>query len=169
MQIQALVKAGVPRDNIVLEKGSAAKRRPALDDLLSGIREGDELVVWKMDRIARSLKDLLGKMEYIRQAGCGFRSLTEQIDISTPGGRLLFHVLGALAEFERDLIVERTKSGVKRAKERGVRFGQERKLTDAQIKQAQKMRDMGKTTREIADHFGVSHNTIRNWTIQRNE
>ena len=90
--------------------------------------------------------------------------MTEQIDTTTPAGKLLFHVLGALAEFERDLIVERTRSGVKAAKARGVRFGQQPKLTPQQVKQAQKMRDARKSIRVIAKHFDVSHNTIRNWT-----
>ena len=165
MQIAALTRNGVPRAHISVEKVSAAaSKRPALDGILEGLRPGDVLVVWKMDRIARSLSDLMAKMAAISAAGASFKSLTEHIDTSTPGGRLIFHVLGALAEFERDLIVERTRAGVLAAKARGVRFGQERKLGDKQVAKAQKMRDAGKSIRVIADKFDVSHNTIRNWT-----
>lgn len=165
MQISALTRNGVPRVNIAVEKVSAAaSKRPALDGVLEGLRPGDVLVVWKMDRIARSLSDLMAKMATIVAAGASFKSLTEHIDTSTPGGRLIFHVLGALAEFERDLIVERTRAGVVAAKARGVRFGQEPKLSDKQVSKAQKMRDAGKSIRVIAAQFDVSHNTIRNWT-----
>jgi len=165
MQIDALVKAGVPRANIAVEKiSAAAQRRPELEAILDGLRESDVLVVWKMDRIARSLVDLLGKMDRINTSGASFKSLTEQLDTTTPGGRLIFHVLGALGEFERDLIVERTRAGVKAAQARGVRFGQPPKLTPAQRKKAQQMRNRGESIRAIASVFGVSHNTVRNWT-----
>ncbi len=166
MQIDRLIAAGVPRDHIAVEKVSAARAvRPALDALMASLRPGDTLVVWKMDRIARSLVDLLSKMDRIKASGASFRSLTEQIDTSTPGGRLIFHVLGALAEFERDLIKERTRTGVKAAMARGVRFGVEPKLSGKQVEQAQKQRDRGDSIRLIASRFGVSHNTIRNWTV----
>ena len=165
MQISALVKSGVPRKHIAVEKVSAAAQvRPELEAILDGLREGDTLVVWKMDRIASSLVDLLNKMGKIEKAGARFRSLTEQIDTTTPAGKLLFHVLGALAEFERDLIVERTRTGVKAAKARGVRFGQAPKLNPKQVKEAQRLRNKGQSIRQIAELFDVSHNTIRNWT-----
>lgn len=165
MQIDALVRHGVPANNIAKEKVSAARAvRPVLEGILDGLRHGDTLVVYKMDRIARSLVDLIDKMTRIEKAGAGFRSLTEQIDTSTPGGRLIFHVLGALAEFERDLIRERTRTGVKAALARGVRFGQEPKLSPKDVERAQKMRDKGMSIRAIAAHYDVSHNTIRNWT-----
>lgn len=166
MQIDRLIAAGVPADNIASEKVSAARAvRPVLEGVLNDLRHGDTLVVYKMDRIARSLIDLIEKMGRIEKAGAGFRSLTEQIDTSTPGGRLIFHVLGALAEFERDLIKERTRTGVKAAMARGVRFGVEPKLSGKQVEQAQKQRDRGDSIRLIASRFGVSHNTIRNWTV----
>lgn len=165
MQIAALVKSGVPRKHISVEKVSAAVQvRPELEAIIDGLRSGDTLVVWKMDRIARSLVDLLNKMGKIEAAGARFKSLTEQIDTTTPAGKLLFHVLGALAEFERDLIVERTRSGVKAAKARGVRFGQQPKLSPTQVKEAQRLRNKGQSIRQIAEFYDVSHNTIRNWT-----
>lgn len=170
MQIAALQRNGVHRDAIVVEKVSAAKeRRKGLENILDSLRAGDTLVVWKMDRIARSLTDLLTKMQRINDAGASFKSLTEHIDTTTPGGRLIFHVLGALAEFERDLIVERTRAGVVAAKARGVRFGQEPKLSQDQVKEAQKLRDKGESIRVIASKFDVSHNTIRNWTTGPSE
>lgn len=165
MQVEALKRAGVHRDAIHIETVSgAASERPKLEWALGSLREGDTFVVWKLDRMARSLTDLLNKMEQLRRSGASFKSLTEQIDTNTPGGRLIFHVMGAIAEFERDLIRERTRAGVKDAMRRGVKFGQDPKLSPAQIKAAQKMRDNRKPLREIADKFGVSHSTIRAWT-----
>lgn len=170
MQIDALVKAGVPRAHIAVETVSAARaKRPELDTILAGLRPGDTLVVWKMDRIARNLVDLLTKMDTIKTAGASFKSLTEQIDTTTPGGRLIFHVLGSLAEFERDLIVERTRTGVKAAKARGVKFGQERALNDDQTLVAQRMRDDGIPVVKIAEKFKCAPNTIRNWTRGPND
>lgn len=165
MQIEALTKAGVMKDNLHVEKVSgAASKRPALDWALETLRPGDTFVVWKMDRMARSLVDLLNRMEKLHKEGANFRSLTESIDTATPGGRLIFHVLGAIAEFERDLIKERTRAGVKSAMERGVRFGVDPMLTPAQIKKAQKMRDKGMSARAIAEEIGCSHSTVYNWT-----
>lgn len=165
MQIEALTKAGVMKDNLHVEKVSgAAAKRPSLDWALETLRPGDTFIVWKMDRMARSLMDLLKKMEKLHREGASFRSLTEAIDTNTPGGRLIFHVLGAIAEFERDLIRERTRAGVKSAMERGVKFGVEPLLTPAQIKKAQKMRDKGMSARAIAEELGCSHSTVYNWT-----
>lgn len=150
MQIQALRAAGVHPDSIHVEKLSASnKKRPKLDWALSVMREGDVLVVYKLDRIARSLRELLERLEQIRQTGGGIRSITEHIDTSTPGGVLLLHVLGALAQFERDLVKQRTLSGVAAAKQRGVLFGQPRKLDEKQQAQCRRWKKEGKSTREI--------------------
>lgn len=166
MQVEALKRAGVHPDALHVEKVSgAAASRPVLEWALDELREGDTFVVWKLDRMARSLTDLLNKMEQLKQSGASFRSLTEQIDTTTPGGRLIFHVMGAIAEFERDLIRERTRAGVRAAMERGVKFGPDRKLNATQIKQAQKMRDAGKSLRVIGKHFKVSHTLIEDYTV----
>lgn len=166
MQIEALAAAGVSRDNMHVEKVSGAtSKRPMLEWALDSLRPGDTLVVWKMDRMARSLSDLIARVQQIEAAGAQFRSLTEQIDTSTPGGRLVFHVLGAIAEFERDLIRERTRTGVKAAMARGVKFGTAPKLSPKQVQLAQKLRDQGQSIRVIGDQFGVSHSTIRAWTV----
>lgn len=165
MQIEALKRAGVNADHLHIEKVSAAaSKRPKLEWALETLRPGDTFTVWKMDRMARSLVDLLNRMETIKRAGAQFQSLTEKIDTNTPGGRLVFHVLGAIAEFERDLIRERTRAGVKAAQARGTQFGVDPKLSDKQVEKAQTMRDAGKSAREIALKFGVSHSTIYNWT-----
>lgn len=165
MQIEALHKAGVHKDSLHVETVSgAASRRPKLEWALKTLRPGDTFTVWKMDRMARSLVDLLKRMETIRAEGAQFRSLTEQIDTNTPGGRLVFHVLGAIAEFERDLIRERTRAGVKAAMARGVQFGVAPSLDRKQVKAAQQLRDAGRSVREIAKQFKVSHATIYAWT-----
>jgi DNA invertase Pin-like site-specific DNA recombinase len=171
MQTEALKRAGVHPDALHVEKVSgAAANRPVLEWALDELREGDTFVVWKLDRMARSLTDLLNKMEQLKKSGASFRSLTEQIDTTTPGGRLIFHVMGAIAEFERDLIRERTRAGVKAAVERGVKFGRDPMLSTAQIKQAQKLRDQNLSIREVAKRMSkslgkyVSHSTISKWT-----
>lgn len=166
MQVAALHRADVQPKNVHVEKVSAAvSNRPKLEWAIANLREGDTFVVWKLDRVARSLADLMRRMKAIEDAGAHFKSLTEHIDTTTPGGRLIFHVLGALAEFERDLVVERTRAGVKAAQERGQQFGQPAKLTPQQVAKAQKMRDAGKSAYEIAKHFDVAHTTIYNWTV----
>jgi DNA invertase Pin-like site-specific DNA recombinase len=152
MQIEALRRAGVALDRIHVEKLSATnKRRPKLEWALSNLRAGDTLVVWKLDRIARSLTDMLNRIQQIEECGAGFKSLTEQIDTTTPAGRLLLHVIGSLAQFERDLVVQRTRAGVAAAKARGVKFGQPRKLDDKQIAQCRKWKKEGRTVREIRE------------------
>lgn len=166
MQVEALLNAGVHKDHIYIEKVSgAAIKRPKLEWAFDSLRPGDTLVVWKMDRLARSLIDLLGKMKRLEEAGVEFVSLTEKIDTTTPGGRLIFHVLASIAEFERDLIRERTQAGVRAAMARGVKFGQDPILSPAQRKQAQKLRDKKVSLRLIAEQFDVSHSTIRAWTV----
>lgn len=165
MQIGALVKSGVERDSVHLEKVSGvAAKRVKLDWTLNHLRPGDTLVVWKLDRVARSLADLMIRIKQIEQSGANFRSLTEHIDTTTPGGRLIFHVLGALAEFERDLIRERTIAGVRAAQERGVTFGVPPKLSPKQVAQAQRRRDNGESVYKIAKDVGVAHTTIYTWT-----
>ncbi|MDP9354471.1 MAG: recombinase family protein, partial [Chloroflexota bacterium] len=107
LQLDALAKAGCGK--LFTETASGAKAdRPVLEEVLGYLRSGDTLVVWRLDRLGRSLQHLIETVTALRERGIGFRSLTEQIDTTTPGGKLIFHVFGALAEFERDLIRERT-------------------------------------------------------------
>ena len=165
MQIEALERAGVKRDAIHVEKVSASsKRRPKLNWVLESLREGDTLVVWKFDRLARSMLQMLNFAKKLEDMGVKFKSITEHVDTSTAGGTMMFHILAAGAQFERDSIRERTQTGVASAKARGVRFGQPPKLSKEQIKEAQRMRDAGKSAYKIAEHFGVCHSTIYNHT-----
>nr|MDP9473904.1 recombinase family protein [Chloroflexota bacterium] len=111
LQLDALTKAGCGK--VFTETASGAKAdRPVLEEVLAYVRSGDTLVVWRLDRLGRSLPHLIETVAALRERGIGFKSLTEQIDTTTPGGKLIFHVFGALAEFERDLIRERTHAGL---------------------------------------------------------
>lgn len=166
MQVDALLRAGVHPDAIHVEKVSAAAaNRPVLEWALDELRPGDTFVVWRLDRMGRSLRDLMDKMDRIKAAGAQFRSLTEQFDTTTPLGKMYFVFSGMVAEFERDMIVERTRAGVRMAAKNGVKFGPKRKLNATQIKQAQKLRDSGLSLREVGKRMGVSHTTIEQYTV----
>lgn len=168
MQIAALRKAGVRDENMHCETVSGVKKkRPGLDEALRDARRGDTLVVWKLDRVGRSLLDLLRKLEDMEARGIGFQSLTEGIDTRTPGGKLIMHVMGALAQFERDLIVERTRAGMKAYRERGGRVGLPKKFGQEDVAAMKKMRANGVSVRAIADHFCVHANTIHNYIAGR--
>jgi DNA invertase Pin-like site-specific DNA recombinase len=165
LQIDALLRAGVHPDAIHTEKASgAALKRPVLDWAMDELRPGDTFVVWKLDRLARSVSELINRLEQIRTAGAEFRSLTENIDTTTAIGKLYFHITAAFAEFERNLIRERTSAGVQASMARGTKFGPERKLSDKKIMQAQKLRNEGLSLRAVAKRFGVSHTTIEDYT-----
>ena len=160
LQTTTLTDAGCER--IFEESASGAqKNRPQLKEALSFLREGDTLVVWKLDRLARSLRQLIETVEDLHERGIGFISLTENIDTTTPGGKMIFHVFGALAEFERELIRERTNAGLKAAKERGVKLGRPRSLDDDQIAIARSLKAAGSmTSAQIAKHLGISRPTL---------
>jgi DNA invertase Pin-like site-specific DNA recombinase len=152
MQVRALEAAGVRVGDIHVEKVSAtSKLRPKLEWAMANLRPGDTLIVWKLDRFARSMQDLLKGLQILQQSGAGFRSLTEHIDTTTPAGMLMVHVLGALAQFERDLVVQRTRHGVAAAKARGVKFGQPKKLNAKQEAQCKRWKKEGRSVREIVD------------------
>lgn len=163
LQIDALIKAGCER--IFEEKASGAQRdRPALKEALSYLRKGDTLVIWKLDRLARSLKQLLETVEILEQQGIGLQSLTEKIDTTSAGGKLVFHLFGALAEFERSLIQERTLAGLASARKRGRVGGRPRALSDEDITKAKAMlRDPGITAKSVAEVFGISVSTLYNY------
>ncbi len=133
LQLDALTTAGCDRVFVDKASGKLASR-PALDELLEQLRPGDTVVVWRLDRLGRSLKHLIETVQGLEQRGVAFVSLTESIDTSTPGGRLVFHVFGALAEFERDLIRERTMAGLSAARARGRRGGR-RGLSAEKVRQ----------------------------------
>lgn len=160
-QTDALSGAGAER--IFADRISGASRkRPELDRLLDQLRAGDVVVVAKYDRLARSLRDLLDIVEAIRARGAGFRSLAEEIDTTTPAGRLIFHVFASIAEFERDRISERTREGLDAARRRGRVGGRPPALSKDQKAEVRRMRDEdGKSVPEIARLFRVSPATVR--------
>ncbi|MCC5986027.1 MAG: recombinase family protein [Rhodobacteraceae bacterium] len=159
-QIDALKEAGAER--VFQEKKTGKSRqRPELERLLEQLREGDVIVVTKYDRLARSLRDLIDLVELIREKKAGFRSLAEDIDTTTPTGRLIFHVFGSIAEFERERIVERTKEGLAAAKRRGRVGGRPRSLSEEARQEIIRMRDQDRRpVSEIARTFKVSRATI---------
>lgn len=164
MQVDALLKAGVHRDNIHTESVSGvSRRRPALERAYLDLQEGDTLVVYKLDRVGRSLLDLLDRIKRLEAMGCGFWSLSEKIDTTTPGGRLLMRVMGALAQFERDLIVERTREGVRAHIARGGKIGAETKMTADKVQKAHKMLSKNRSVAEVAKTLKVSTGTIYNY------
>jgi DNA invertase Pin-like site-specific DNA recombinase len=159
-QQQALQEAGATQ--IFAEKISGAQRdRPALERLLGSLEPGDTVLVTKLDRLARSTRDLLNVLALIADFGGTFRSLGDPwADTTTPHGRLMVTVLGGLAEFERHLILSRTAEGRSRAKARGVKFGRKPKLTKHQQAEALARIAQGETLTEIARSYNVSHMTI---------
>ncbi|MEW5929123.1 MAG: recombinase family protein [Gemmatimonadota bacterium] len=159
-QVSALKAAGCER--IFEEKAGGGRwDRPELHRMLDQLRQGDVVCVWKLDRLSRSLKDLLRILERIEEAGAGFRSLTEAIDTTTPAGRMLMQMLGAVAEFERSMIRERTRAGLEEAKKRGSLPGRRRKLDATQSRAAVEMIRSGeKTPAAVARIFRVHPSTI---------
>ena len=153
VQVKALTQAGCKR--IFEEKASGGRwDRPELHKALEQLREGDVLVVWKLDRLSRSLKDLLHIMERVREAGAGFRSLTEAVDTTTAAGRMMMPMLGSFAEFERSMVRERTRAGLAAARDRGVKVGRPAKLSAHQQQEIiRTVRDGSKTA---ADRPGYS-------------
>lgn len=159
LQTDALLKAGCER--IFDDTVSGAKaERPGLTAALTFLREGDVLIVWRLDRLGRSLPHLIEVVSTLEARGVGFRSLTEAIDTTTPGGRLIFHVFGALGQFEHDLIRDRTKAGLAAAAARGRKGGRKPVVTDDKLKRAREHLDNGLNVREAAARIKVSKTTL---------
>lgn len=160
LQTDALTQASC--EKIYQEKASGKNTaRPELENCIKALRAGDSLVVWRLDRLGRNLKDLIHIVNELEKQGIGFISLTEQIDTSTPPGKLVFHVFAALAEFEKNLIQERTRAGLKAARARGKHGGRPLKLTAndiamAKILMADRKADVG----QIAKRFNVHRTTL---------
>lgn len=159
LQRDALNRAGVAR--IYEEKRSAVKRRPQLAAVLASLEPGQTLLVYKVDRLARSLFDLLQIIASIQDAGASFRSLTEPIDTGTPAGRMTLQLLGAFAEFERAMIRERSMAGQMAALNRGARIGRPRRLTPEQEKAIYKALQAGSTMEAQAKSYGCSVSCIK--------
>ncbi len=166
LQLDALVKAGCSADKTYKDKISSAKEhRPELEKALDQLREGDTLVVWRLDRLGRSLQELISLVNGIHTKGAGFKSLTENMDTTTPGGKLVFHFFGALAEFERDIIRERARAGLEASRARGRKGGRPPLDKDLakrkKIEMAQALHaDPHHTIEDICDTLHISKATL---------
>ncbi|MEA0688560.1 recombinase family protein [Xanthomonas campestris pv. campestris] len=159
LQTDALRKAGCER--VFEDTASGAKAdRPGLADALAYLRAGDVLAVWRLDRLGRSMQHLIATIAALEARGVGFRSLTESIDTTTPGGRLIFHVFGALGQFERDLIRERTKAGLTAAAARGRKGGRKPVVTADKLQRAREHIANGLNAREAATRLKVSKTAL---------
>lgn len=168
LQRDALKQAGCER--IYEEKQSGAKAdRAELQRLFDSLRAGDTLTVWRLDRLGRSIKDLIEIVEKLEALGVGFQSLTENIDTTTSGGKLVFHIFAALAEFERTLIRERTRAGLKAARARGRQGGRPTVLSEQKRKMAQALRDdPTQSVQAICKALGISRTTFYRHTVEKN-
>ncbi len=160
LQKDALVKAGCAK--IFTDTASGAKtERKGLEDAVTYVREGDTLVVWRLDRLGRSLKHLIETVAILDSRKIGFKSLTENIDTTTSGGKLVFHIFGALAEFERNLIRERTQAGLLAARARGRKGGRPKSLTGKKVAMAQELyNNKQNSIAEICKSLNISRATL---------
>ncbi|MGA0586501.1 recombinase family protein [Dyella sp. KRB-257] len=162
LQIEALRKAGCKKVFEDKLSGSRADR-PGLAKALEMLREGDTLVIWKLDRLGRSVKHLVDLVGELHAREVQFRSLTDAIDTSTPSGRFFFHVMASLAEMERELTVERTRAGLEVARQLGRTGGRKRQMTESKIRSARKLLAEGIPPRDVARNLGVSVPTLYRW------
>jgi DNA invertase Pin-like site-specific DNA recombinase len=160
LQLDSLKAAGC--DKLFTDKLSGSKDdRPGLGEALGFVRSGDTLVVWRLDRLGRSLSHLIDVTTGLEARGIGFKSLQEGIDTTTSGGKLVFHIFGALAEFERSLIRERTYAGLKAARARGRSGGRPKALSEQQLKMAVRMLAAPDVSvQQVAEHFGIARSTL---------
>ncbi|BDA87232.1 invertase (plasmid) [Aureimonas sp. SA4125] len=159
LQRDALAGAGC--ETVFEDHASGAKaERPGLADALVHLRRGDALIVWKLDRLGRSMAHLIDTVRRLEIKGIGFRSLTEGVDTTTPGGTLVFHIFGALAQFERDLIRERTNAGLKAAEARGRKGGRKPVVTPDKLTRARAHLAAGLTVREAAARVKVGKTAL---------
>jgi len=162
LQYEALNLANCGK--IYVDKVSGTKtNREGLKLALEVLREGDSLVVWKLDRLGRSVKDLVTMAGELEKRGVHFRSLTDNIDTSTPSGRFFFHVMASLAQMERELLIERTRAGLEAARKRGRVGGRKRAMTDSKIESAKRLLADGIPPKDVAQNLGVSVPTLYRW------
>ncbi|NKD78095.1 recombinase family protein [Haematospirillum sp. H1815] len=162
LQTEALLAAGCER---VFEDQTSGSRedRPGLSSALDYLRPGDTLVVWKLDRLGRTVKQLVHLVDSLQARGIHFRSLTDGIDTGSPAGRFFFHIMASLAEMERDLIAERTRAGLDAARKAGRKGGRPTKMTPGKITAARKLLETGTPARTVAESLGVSPATLYRW------
>ena len=168
LQVDALRKAGVRDDNLHIEKISAtAHKRPALELAIKDLHPGDTFLVWRLDRLARSMRDLYARLDQIYAAGANFKSLTENFDFGTATGKFVLGILGLVAELERQLTIQRTKAGMAVVKANGGKLGAPVKMTPKLIATARKRLKAGDTAAEIAADFKVSKASIyKHWAVK---
>jgi DNA invertase Pin-like site-specific DNA recombinase len=160
LQKDALEKAGCEKIFTDRVSGSKAERK-GLTEALSHLREGDTLVVWRLDRLGRSLRHLIDTITALDERGVGFKSLTENIDTTTSGGKLVFHIFGALAEFEREIIRERTQAGLQSARSRGKVGGRPKALTPKEVQILRNMAaDKSLTVSDVCKTLGIGRTTF---------
>lgn len=173
LQLDALRKAGVKEDNLHVEKRSAgAKSRPALDLAIKDLREGDTLLVWRLDRFARSMRDLYARLDRVYAKGAKFRSITESFDFDTFTGKFVLGILGLVAELERQIIAHRTRTGIEVYRSKtGREWGRVAKLSEAQVVEAGRMLNRKRDPMsgpQVAKHFKVATPTIyQHWQLSR--
>jgi len=162
LQLDALKKAGCKRT--FSDKASATKAdRPGLAEILSHLRPGDVLVIWKLDRLGRTVKGLVDFVADLQDRGVQFHSLTDGIDTTTPAGRFFFHVMASMAQMERELLAERTRAGLDAARRRGRLGGRKRRMTPGKVESARKLLRDGMSPRDVAENLGVSIPTLYRW------
>ncbi len=160
LQVDALQKAGC--EQIFEDHGLSGKNtnRDGFRAVMDALRDGDTLVVWRLDRLARSMRDLTDTIQALHQRGVAFQSLSEKFDVSSAFGELVLHILGAIAHFERELIAERTKAGMIAAKERGVKFGRKSVLDSQKLNIAHDLIADGMDVADVARNIGVGKSTL---------
>jgi DNA invertase Pin-like site-specific DNA recombinase len=162
LQREALKKAGCDKIYDDVTSGSRDERH-GLTLALEVLRSGDALVVWKLDRLGRSVKQLVNLVAELEEKGIHFKSLTDSIDTSSPVGKFFFHIMASLAEMERELIIERTRAGLAAARQNGRRSGRKRQMTDSKLEAAKKLLAGGTSAKEVAKNLGVSLPTLYRW------
>lgn len=171
LQINALKKAGCHPSDIYIEKiSSRQKERPLFKKLMNLFQEEDTLVIWKIDRIGRSVKELIIILEELIEKKVHLKTLTGPlvVDTATPQGKLMYSIIAAFAEYEREINRERTLAGLAAAKKRGVKLGPKFKLTDKDVKKMKQMRDAGMSVKDILDYFDIGKTTYYRYINNRN-
>jgi DNA invertase Pin-like site-specific DNA recombinase len=167
LQVDALKAAGCKR--ILTDKVFTMKAdHPGLADAVSHLRGGDVLVIWKLDRLGRTVKGLVDFVADLHARKIQFRSLTDGIDTTTPAGRFFFHIMASLAQMERELMVERTRAGLTAARQRGRVGGRKRQMTSGKVESARKLLKDGMSPRDVAQNLGVSVPTLYRWVPATN-
>jgi DNA invertase Pin-like site-specific DNA recombinase len=162
IQTTALKKADC--EKIFSDKTSGMKKeRPGLTDALAHLRPGDTFVVWKLDRLGRSVKNLISFVEDLEKDGINFISITDAIDTTSPSGRFFFHMMASLAQMERELIAERTKAGLKASRTRGRIGGRPKKMTETKLEAAKQLLSSGTLPKDVAKNLGISVATLYRW------